>query len=101
MPVPVDVQGAITERYSELANSITHAELGIDPHVLAKHFVDRSKMKLASFDYDPLTVVVQRMTSSGNAVIVRAEYVGVHGHNVVSTDVWERQGLDWVLVSRR
>jgi len=99
MPVSTDVQLAITQRYGQLANAVTH-----DPTqeraVLAPRFKDRSKFKLASFEYDPLTVVVQKIVRSGDKAEVHAQYVGVHGHNVNTVDRWISIDGVWYLVDR-
>jgi hypothetical protein len=99
MPVPMDVQSAISQRYAQLGNAVTHnpsQERGL----LAPHFNDAAKMKLSSFQYDPLTVIVQRIDSHPDGLYVRAEYVGVHGHNEVTVDHWQMVGGQWVLAAR-
>ncbi|HTX57410.1 MAG TPA: hypothetical protein VMD47_09975 [Candidatus Acidoferrales bacterium] len=99
MPVSADVQSAITQRYAELGDAVTH-----DPtqerDVLAPEFKDRARMKLATFEYDPLTVVVQKIVVKGNGLEVHAEYVGVHGHNVNTVDHWVKRDGQWYLVDR-
>ena len=99
MPVSMDVQSAISQRYAQLSNAVTHdptQERGI----LSPHFNDAAKMRLSTFDYDPLTVIVQRIDSRPDGLYVRAEYVGIHGHNEVTVDHWQMVGGQWVLAAR-
>jgi hypothetical protein len=99
MPVSMDVQSAISQRYAQLSSAVTH-----DPtqqrSVLSPHFNDAAKFKLASFDYNPLTVIVQRIDSHPDGIYVHAEYVGIHGHNEVTVDHWQMIGGQWVLAAR-
>jgi len=99
MPVSADVQAAIAQRYAALGNAVTH-DPSTEGDVLAPHFKDHSKQKLGSFEYDPLTVVVQKIVWKGNRLEVHAEYVGVHGHNVQSVDQWMRIDGEWRLLDR-
>lgn len=95
----MDVQSAISQRYAQLSNAVTHdptQERGI----LSPQFNDAAKMRLSTFDYDPLTVIVQRIDSRPDGLYVRAEYVGVHGHNEVTVDHWKMVGGQWVLAAR-
>jgi len=101
MPVSADVQMAISTRYAQLADSITHGKRKTEASILGPHFVDHGRLKLESFEYDPLTVVVQKITLSGSDLVVHAEYVGVHGHNVTTVDRWAQKGDAWVLISRQ
>lgn len=102
MSVTADVQAAISQRYAQLADSVTHGKQDVEKTILAPHFADRAKIKLTSFEYDPLTVVVQKITAGGSGTLtVHAEYVGVHGHNSTTVDVWQKKADDWVLVSRQ
>jgi hypothetical protein len=100
MAVAADVQLAITQRYSQLTNAVTH-----DPTqeraVVAPQFRDRAKMTLRSFEYDPLTVVVQKIVRTGDRIEVHAQYVGVHGHNANTVDQWIGIDGQWYLVERR
>jgi hypothetical protein len=96
----MNVQYAITQRYGQLTDAITHDPSG-EKAVLAPNFSDRSKAKLNSFEYDPVTVLVQKMSAQPDGVYVNAEYVGVHGHNVTTVDHWEFMNGQWFLVSRR
>jgi hypothetical protein len=99
VPVTVDVQSAITQRYGELTNAITH-DPAAEKSVLAPNFTDASKAKLSSFEYDPVTVVVQKMSVEGSAVLVTAQYVGIHGHNVATIDRWVFLNGKWYLAAR-
>ncbi len=99
MPVSMDVQSTISQRYAQLSNAVTH-----DPtqerSVLSRRFNDAAKFKLTSFEYDPLTVIVQRIDSHPDGLYVRAEYVGIHGHNEVTVDHWQMVSGQWVLTAR-
>ena len=95
----MDVQSAISQRYAQLSSAITH-DPSQERGVLSHHFHDAAKFKLASFEYDPLTVVVQRIDARPDGLYVRAEYVGVHGHNEVTLDHWQRVDGQWVLAAR-
>lgn len=99
MAVSADVQSAISQRYAQLGSAVTH-----DPtqehRVLATNFKDRAHVKLASFEYDPLTVLVQKIVLRGDEVEVHAQYVGVHGHNTNTVDHWILIDGAWFLVDR-
>jgi hypothetical protein len=99
MPVSADVQSAISQRYAALGAAVTHDPTQ-EKNVLAPQFHDRAKMKLASFNYDPLTVIVQKIVLSGDKLEVHAEYVGVHGHNANTVDHWILIDGTWYLVDR-
>jgi hypothetical protein len=99
MPVPIDVQLAISQRYAELGNAVTH-DPSQEQRVLASNYKDRAKVKLKSFEYDPLTVVVQKIVLHGDAVEVHAQYVGVHGHNANTVDHWILIDGAWFLTDR-
>ena len=101
MPVASATQAAISQLYAQLAESITHGKHEVEEAVLSTHFVDKAKMKLDTFEYDPLTVIVRKIDRDGAALVVHASYVGVRGHNADTVDRWERYGDSWVLVSRR
>ena len=96
----MDVQSAISQRYAQLSESITRGNHDAENAILGPHFADRAKVKLDSFEYNPLTVVVQKITPTGSALVVEAEYVGVHGHNATTVDRWIQVDGNWVLVSR-
>jgi hypothetical protein len=100
MPVSVDVQATISQRYAQLADSVTHGKRTIEKSMLGPGFYEHTKAKLETFEYDPLTVIVQKITARGDAIVVRAYYVGIHGHNVVTDDRWIQRDGDWVLASR-
>ncbi|MGB6985293.1 MAG: hypothetical protein WBD74_04860 [Candidatus Aquilonibacter sp.] len=99
MPVSADVQSSISQRYAALGNAVTHDPTQ-EQRVLATNFKDRAKVKLSSFEYDPLTVVVQKIVLSGDKLEVHAEYVGVHGHNTNTVDHWILIDGTWYLVDR-
>jgi hypothetical protein len=100
MPISVDVQATISQRYAQLADSVTHGKRTVEKAMLGPGFYEHTKAKLETFEYDPLTVIMQKITVSGDAILVRAEYVGIHGHNAVTVDRWVQSNGDWVLASR-
>jgi hypothetical protein len=95
----MDVQSAISQRYAELGNAVTHDPTQ-EQRVLATDFKDRAHVKLATFEYNPLTVVVQKIVLQGDEVEVHAEYVGVHGHNITTVDHWILIDGAWFLTDR-
>jgi hypothetical protein len=95
----MDVQSAISQRYAQLGNAVTHDPTQ-EERVLATDFKDRAHVKLSTFEYDPLTVVVEKIVLQGDEVEVHAEYVGVHGHNATSVDHWILIDGAWFLVDR-
>jgi hypothetical protein len=99
MAVSADVQLAISQRYAQLGNAVTH-DPSQEQRVLATDFKDHSKVKLKTFEYDPLTVVVQKIVRNGAVVEVHAQYVGVHGHNVNTVDHWILIDGAWYLTDR-
>jgi hypothetical protein len=99
MPITADIQSTIAQRYAELGNAVTH-DPSQERSVLAPHFNDRAHVKLSTFEYDPLTVVVQKIRMNGNRLEVHAQYVGVHGHNAVTIDHWSMIDGEWRLVDR-
>ena len=99
MPVSADVQLAISQRYAQLGAAVTH-DPTTERSLLAPHFQDHAKVKLSTFEYDPLTVVVQKISMQGDKITVRAEYVGIHGHNATSIDRWILIDGTWYLVDR-
>ena len=101
MPISADVQAAISQRYAQLADSITHGKRDVEKAILGAHFVDHGKLKLESFEYDALTVIVQKIAVSDGQIVVHAEYVGVHGHNGVTVDRWAKSNGAWHLISRK
>lgn len=98
--VSPELQMAVSQRYVRLANAITHAENGGEKQLLAPHFRDRAKIKLSAYEYDPLTVLVQRVRVHGNEMIVKAYYVGVHGKSEVTFDRWLLVNGSWRLAER-
>jgi len=99
MPVTADVQLAITQRYTQLTNAVTH-DPGAEKALLAPHFRDGARFKLGSFEYEPLTVVVQKIVRHGDRLEIHAQYVGVHGHNANVIDRWIAIGGEWYLLAR-
>jgi hypothetical protein len=99
MPVSADVQSAIAQRYAQLGSAVTHDPTQ-EQRVFATDFKDRAPVKLSTFEYDPLTVVVQKIVLNGDSVEVHAEYVGVHGHNTKTVDHWILIDGAWFLVDR-
>jgi hypothetical protein len=99
VPVSADVQSTISQRYAQLGSAVTHDPTQ-EQRVLATNFKDRAKVKLSTFEYDPLTIVVQKIVMRGDKLEVRAEYVGVHGHNATTVDHWTRIDGTWLLVDR-
>jgi hypothetical protein len=99
MPVSMEVQSAISQRYAQLGNAVTH-DPSQERGILAPHFRDHARLKLATFDYDPLTVIVQKIVMQGDRLEVHAEYVGVHGHNANTVDHWISISGQWLLLDR-
>ncbi|HTU68728.1 MAG TPA: hypothetical protein VMF11_00275 [Candidatus Baltobacteraceae bacterium] len=99
MPVPMEVQSTIAQRYAQLGNAVTHDPTQ-EASVLAPHFKDRARMKLATFEYDPLTVLVRKIVLHGNRLEVYAEYVGIHGHSTNTIDRWIKIAGEWRLLDR-
>ncbi|HEY5340520.1 MAG TPA: hypothetical protein VIK27_05800 [Candidatus Aquilonibacter sp.] len=88
--------------YAQLSSAVTNGDRPGEQALLAPHFEDRSKAKLSSFEYDPLTVEVSSIARSGkNALIVHATYYGVHGHREPVVDQWILVGGQWRLLSHR
>ena len=100
MPVSVDVQMAISQRYIALTDSITHGREGAERAVLAPHFTDHAKLKLLDYEYDPLTVLVQKISAQGNQLVVRAQYVGVGQRHENTVDRWILMSGEWKLAQR-
>ena len=100
MPVSDDVQSAISQRYGQLTDSVTHGKREEERAVLAPDFTDRAKQKLESFEYDALTVVIRKIDSDGGIIVVQASYVGVNGHNADTIDRWKKIDGQWELLSR-
>lgn len=98
--VSAGVQQALSQRYAQLANSITHGEQAVEASILSRRFNDRAKLKLGAYEYDPLTVLVQTVTRHGSAMVVKAYYVGVHGRSEVTFDRWLLVNGTWRLMER-
>ena len=100
MPVSADVQMAISQRYIALTDSITHGHEDVERAILAPHFSDHAKLKLLDYEYDPLTVLVQKIDAHGNQLVVHAQYVGVGKHHENAIDRWILIGCEWKLAQR-
>lgn len=100
MPVAAAVQMAISQRYIALTDSITHGHESAEKALLAPHFADRARLKLMEYEYDPLTVVVQKISTKGKALIVHAEYVGVGKRRENTVDHWVQIDGEWKLLER-
>jgi hypothetical protein len=96
MPVSADVQSAITLRYAQLGNAVLR-DPAQERNVLAPDFHDRARMKVSSFNYQPLTVVVEKIVKQGDRLEVHAQYVGIHGHNAEAVDHWQLIDGQWLL----
>ena len=91
---------AVSQRYARLADSITHGNNDGEHTMLATHFSDRAKIKLGTYEYDPLTVLVQKIHVDGRTTIVHAQYVGVQGKHENTVDRWLLLDGSWRLVQR-
>ena len=100
MPVSPDVQIVVSQRYEQLADSITHGRDVDERAILAPHFSDAAKIKLAAYEYDPLTVLVQKIIVDGRMMTVHADYVGVHGKHENTVDRWLLLEGAWRLTQR-
>ena len=100
MPISADVQIAVSQRYAQLADAITHGHEDVEHVMLAPQFADRAKIKLATYEYDPLTVLVQKIQVNGHAMTVHAQYVGVHGNHENTVDRWLLLDGAWRLAQR-
>src|SRR5579859_3140448 len=98
MPISADVQQAISQRYIALTNSITHGDESGEAAMLAPHFSDHAKLKLLAYEYDALTVLVQKIRADGNALVVHAQYVGVGKLHENVVDRWIQIDGVWKLV---
>jgi hypothetical protein len=100
VPVTADVQAAISRRYIALTDSITHGHEDAERAMLAPHFSDHAKLKLSIYEYDPLTVLMQKMSMSGNTLIVHVQYVGVGKRRENAIDRWTLIDGVWKLLDR-
>ncbi len=91
---------AVSQRYAQLADAVTHGHDGAEQAMLAPHFADRAKIKLTAYEYDPLTVLVETIHVNGRAMTVHAQYVGVHGKHENTVDRWLLLGGAWRLAQR-
>lgn len=100
MAVSADIQMAISQRYIALTDSITHGNAAEEQSVLAPHFSDHAKLKLVVYEYDPLTVLVQKIAAQGNQLVVHAQYVGVGKRRENTVDRWMLIDGTWKLLTR-
>src|SRR5579872_5233803 len=100
MPVTANVQMAISQRYIALTDSITHGQQDAERAVLAPHFHDGAKLKLSVYEYDPLTVLMQKISMHGSTLTVHAQYVGVGKRHENTVDRWQLIGGVWKLLDR-
>ncbi len=100
--VGIATQAAIAERYADLATAMQHGDTAAECAILAPRFHDRAAVKLASFDLDPLAVMVQKIVQLRDGSLeVHARYVGRHGHDATAIDRWVRIDGVWRLASHR
>lgn len=90
----------VSQRYAQLADSITHGRDAAERAILAPRFSDKAKLKLDAYQYDPLTVLVQNIHVQGGTMIVHAQYVGVHGKRETTLDRWLLLDGTWRLAQR-
>jgi hypothetical protein len=100
VPVSAAVQTAVSQRYARLADAIMNGHKNIERALLAPHFIDAARVKLRAYEYDPLTIVVRRITVDGATMTVFAQYVGSDGRSAHSLDTWQRIDGAWRLVRR-
>lgn len=91
---------AVSQRYAQLADSITHGHDAAERAILAPRFSDKAKLKLAAYEYDPLTVLVQKIQVHAGTMIVRAQYVGVQGKHETTVDRWLLLDGTWRMAQR-
>ncbi len=100
--VSIDTQAAIAQRYAELATAMQHGDTRDERAILAPRFVDRGHPRLATFELDPLAVMVQKIVVLRDGSLeVHAHYVGWHGHNANAVDRWVRLRGVWRLAEHR
>lgn len=91
---------AVSQRYAQLADSITHDKPEVEKAILSPHFRDRAKIKLPVYEYDPLTVLVQKVQMNGTTILVHAQYVGVGNNRENTVDRWLLLDGAWRLAER-
>jgi hypothetical protein len=91
---------AVSQRYAQLADAVTHGHDDAERAILATRFSDAAKIKLSAYEYDPLTVLVQKIQVNGSTMIVHAQYVGVHGKHENTVDRWLLLDGTWRLAQR-
>lgn len=100
MTVPAHIQMTIAQSYATLAESITHDKPEAERAILAPAFADRATIKLQTYEYDPLAVLVQRIDPRGNTMIVHAQWVGVGKNRENTVDRWLLLDGTWRLAER-
>ena len=100
MPVSPDVQMAVSQRYAQLADAITHGHDDVEKSLLAPHFKDKAKIKLDTYEYDALTVLVEKIQVQGNAMTVHAQWVGIGKNHENTVDKWLLLDGTWRLAQR-
>ena len=100
MAVSADVQIAVSQRYAQLADSVTHGHDKGEREILAPHFSDTAKIKLSAYEYDPLTVLVQNIQVNGSTMTVHAQYIGVQQKRENTVDRWLLLDGVWRLAER-
>lgn len=100
MAVPAQVQSMLTQSYAALADSITHNKPDVERSILASGYRDRATIKLDAYEYDPLTVVVQKIQANGTTMIVHAQWVGIGKNRENTIDRWLLLDGTWRLAER-
>lgn len=100
MAVSADIQNTISQRYIALTDSITHGHEDVERAILAPHFHDGAKLKLSDYEYDPLSVLVQKVSVVGKTLVVHVQYVGVGTRHENTVDRWRLIDGVWKLVDR-
>ncbi|HET9029816.1 MAG TPA: hypothetical protein VFN49_06535 [Candidatus Aquilonibacter sp.] len=91
----------MSQTYATLADSITHNKPQIEKSILAPRFTDRAKIKLNVYEYDPLTVLVEKIDAkSQTTLVVHAQWVGIGKNRENTVDRWLRMNGSWRLVER-
>jgi hypothetical protein len=100
MPVAPDVQAAITQRYAQLSAAMSNGDEAAESAVLAPHFHDRAKIKLASFEYARITVMVTSIATVPGGCTVHATYDSENGEKQTTIDHWLKINGRWRLLDR-
>ena len=101
MAVPAQVQSTISQTYATLADSITHNKPAVEKSILAPKYIDHASLKLNVYQYDPLTVLVQKVDAQGSTMlVVHAQWVGIGKNHENTVDRWSLMNGSWRLVER-